>query len=257
MTERRQPATVAVRRVAGILRQVEPQGFRHPEGEARKAGQLERVFRTALTCRKVLSIDRLVASVQDVVEDRRAAKAVVEQVNRVDMANAEVVILLQLALDVVGGALGTRTIVGPAVEQAIDLDPEYDRESAAVDDLARLRRGSGDPKPVDTRLSRTRSLDLPIDHVHVVAAQFLRKAAQLLDRGAQRLVVDGVHDDEFHAAVEGAAEPVDVHLLMREGVPPRPSRKVAVAARVSAKVAVQQSLAGEHARIIRSAVPTV
>ena len=79
-----------------------------------------------------------------------AAERVVELVDQLHVADAELVDLVELLVDLGLGALRL-VVLDAAVEQLGDLDPEHDGELALVDHAARLERVGDDPEPALAR----------------------------------------------------------------------------------------------------------
>ena len=140
---------------------------------------------------------------------RHAAEAVVELVDQLHVAHAEVVVdLVEAPVDVGVGAVAD-AVVQPAVEEVRDLDAGDDRELAGVDDAPRLERVGHDPEPalaraallrVDVALQRAQVLGLQAHAVHLVAG-----VAPVRIQRAQRVVLDEeVHEDPLAAAATSA-----------------------------------------------------
>ena len=158
----------------------------------------------------------------------RAAERVVELVDREHRADAGVVELVELAVDLGGIAL-RRAVELPAVEHLRHLDPEHDGELAVVDHPPGLGRVADQPEEalpgaaglsVDVVLQRVHVLGLLVGAGHLVAVVLLVRIEL-----AERTVLDQVGDHEPQPGSPGALDPLPVGALMRSATRPAASRR--------------------------------
>jgi len=185
LAERLQPVGVAARgglavrvakRRAGERRDLRPQR----EAEAREERHREVEAQAVAKPVAVIELpeaalhDRL-PEVDDALPGRGAAEGVVEVVDREDVADAHLEVLVDGRLHVLRVA-GTDLF---ASKEVVDLDAEDDRELPCLDRLARRRRREDDAEPaftfaavlrVDPRLEVAGRLQLLVDREHRLLA---------------------------------------------------------------------------------------
>ena len=184
-----------------------------------------------------------------------ARQRVVELVDELHLAHAEVVHLVELAVDVVDVAgrhvAAGQPLVG-AAERHARLDAHHHGELAGVDHAARLPRAADDPVEalaraavlgVDVVLEVVHVLGLEAHGVHVVAGVVLDRVDH-----AELVVLDQEVDEDPQAAAPRALQPLPVRALVGQRVGLRPVDEGRPADRVVRR------LAGEH-RLQRRAVP--